>query len=163
MSCNKLVEFDSNIFTKRYRGDWVVTGRTCMFLLQLLLFEASGIEGFKFTCSIINICMMDGGTRARGRDSASSSFRLRVMMFLKWRRASCRTDGSLPWRRCRCASGSCSCRQRRSERQNTYLDRVEDGLQHGQNIAEEEVPRISQRVQQLLTWVKKQQKFFFLA
>lgn len=39
------------------------------------------------TCSISSICMIEGGTLARGRDRASSSFRLRVMMFLKWSRA----------------------------------------------------------------------------
>lgn len=95
---------------------------------------------------------MEGGTLARGRDSASSSFRLRVMMFLKWRRASCRTDGSFPWRRAQTrvraptlpAAEDGACR-------STRLYGVEDGLQHGQNIAEEEVPRVRQRVQQLLT------------
>lgn len=49
------------------------------------------------TCNIRSICMMDGGTLARGRDKASSSFRLRVMMLRKWSRASWRTEGSFPW------------------------------------------------------------------
>lgn len=39
------------------------------------------------TCRISSICIIEGGTLARGRDRASSSFRLRVMMFLKWSRA----------------------------------------------------------------------------
>ena len=54
-------------------------------------------EQTEATCSISSICMIEGGTLARGRDRASSSFRLRVMMFLKWSRASWRTDGSFPW------------------------------------------------------------------
>lgn len=37
-------------------------------------------------------------------------------------------------------------------RAHVHLHRVEDGLQHGENIAEEEVPSVGQRVQQLLTW-----------
>lgn len=49
------------------------------------------------TCSISSICIIEGGTLARGRDRASSSFRLRVMMFLKCSRANWRTDGSFPW------------------------------------------------------------------
>lgn len=32
-----------------------------------------------------------------------------------------------------------------------YLYRIEDGLQHGQDVTEEEVPRVGQGVQQLLT------------
>lgn len=51
-----------------------------------------------FTCRIRSICIIEGGTLARGRDRASSSFRLRVMIFLKWSRANWRTDGSFPWR-----------------------------------------------------------------
>lgn len=48
------------------------------------------------TCRISSICVTEGGTRARGRDRASSNFTLRTMVFLKWSRASCRTEGSLP-------------------------------------------------------------------
>lgn len=40
-----------------------------------------------------------------------------------------------------------------------YLYRVEDGLQHGQDIAEEEIPSVSQRVQQLLTCLTQLQIF----
>jgi hypothetical protein len=49
------------------------------------------------TCRISSICVMEGGTRARGRDSASSSFTLRTMVLRNWSRASCLTEGSLPW------------------------------------------------------------------
>lgn len=49
-----------------------------------------------FTCSISSICIIDGGTLALGRDRASSSFRFKVIMFLKWSRASWRTEGSFP-------------------------------------------------------------------
>lgn len=35
-----------------------------------------------------------------------------------------------------------------------YLNWMEDGLQHGENITEEEVPGLSQRVEQLLTCVQ---------
>ena len=48
------------------------------------------------TCRISSICVTEGGTRARGRDRASSNFTLKTMVFLKWSRASCRTEGSLP-------------------------------------------------------------------
>lgn len=48
------------------------------------------------TCRISNICVTEGGTRARGLDRASSNFTLKTMVFLKWSRASCRTEGSLP-------------------------------------------------------------------
>lgn len=50
------------------------------------------------TWRISSICIIEGGTLARGRDRASSSFKLSVMMFLKWSRANWRTDGSFPWR-----------------------------------------------------------------
>lgn len=36
-----------------------------------------------------------------------------------------------------------------------YLNWMEDGLQHGENIAEEEVPGLSQRVEQLLTCISR--------
>lgn len=48
------------------------------------------------TCRISSICVTEGGTRARGRDRASSNFTLKTIVFLKWSRASCRTEGSLP-------------------------------------------------------------------
>lgn len=49
------------------------------------------------TCSTRSIWTMEGGTRARGRESASSSFMLRVMVFRKCSNASCLTEGSFPW------------------------------------------------------------------
>lgn len=36
-----------------------------------------------------------------------------------------------------------------------HLNWMEDGLQHGENIAEEEVPGLSQRVEQLLTCISR--------
>lgn len=48
------------------------------------------------TWRISSICVTEGGTRARGRERASSNFTLRTMVFLKWSSASWRTDGSLP-------------------------------------------------------------------
>lgn len=112
-------------------------------------------EKLKSTCSISSICTMEGGTLARGRDSASSSFRLRVMMFLKWRRASWRTDGSFPCRRANTHVSETEPFNWNVSFVNefgwAYLYGVKDGLQHGQNIAEEEVPRVGQGVQQLLT------------
>lgn len=50
------------------------------------------------TCRISSICVTEGGTRARGRVSASSNFTLKAMVFLKCSRASCRTEGSFPCR-----------------------------------------------------------------
>lgn len=51
---------------------------------------------FMCTCNTKSIWTMEGGTRARGLDRASSSFTLRVMVFRKCSRASWRTDGSFP-------------------------------------------------------------------
>lgn len=74
------------------------------------------------TSRISSICVTEGGTRARGRERASSNFTLRTMVFLKCSRASCRTDGSLPctertqdvtkWRRnrsCTLSRRLCTC------------------------------------------------------
>lgn len=43
-----------------------------------------------------------------------------------------------------------------------YLNWMEDGLQHGENIAEEEVPGLCQGVEQLLTFSNDTTKTFIL-
>lgn len=72
-----------------------------MMLCYLALLEREGmtqqwLNACRPTCRISSICVTEGGTRARGRDKASSNFTLRTMVFLKWSRASCLTEGSLP-------------------------------------------------------------------
>lgn len=101
-----------------------------------------------FTCSISSICIIDGGTLALGRDRASSSFRFKVIMFLKWSRASWRTEGSFPQRHTHISQiGVWRIFSDVYMLQCVYLHRIEDGLQHRQNITEEKIPSIGQRVQ----------------
>lgn len=103
------------------------------------------------TCNTKSIWTMEGGTRARGLDRASSSFTLRVMVFRKCSRASWRTDGSFPWTwtctQIHTPLPSLMSDQLFRSMTGLYLDGVEDGLKHSENITKEKVPCLSQRVQ----------------
>lgn len=138
---------------------WPVLKSPCYhFWVQLmtvwldLLHDLRGFwRGNACTCNTKSIWTMEGGTRARGLDRASSSFTLRVMVFRKCSRASWRTDGSFPW--------TWTCTQIHTpllslmsdqlfrSMTGLYLDGVEDGLKHSENITKEKVPCLSQRVQ----------------
>lgn len=70
--------------------------RCYLALLERERLTQQWLDACRPTCRISSICVTEGGTRARGRDKASSNFTLRTMVFLKWSRASCLTEGSLP-------------------------------------------------------------------
>lgn len=78
---------------------WMSKIRDCLRRLQQYSTERTRKKLEKsnlFTWSINSIWIIEGGTLALERDNASSNLMLRVIIFLKCRRANCRTEGSFP-------------------------------------------------------------------